>query len=53
MVAIIAICFAVGLITLLCNCLNLLGLSIAGLLKYIVGPGLIIYCLLYIIIYGL
>lgn len=51
--AIIAICFAVGLITLLCNCLNLFGQATAALLKYIVGPTLIIFCLLYIAAYGL
>ena len=51
--AIIIICFTVGLVTLLCNFLNALGQAIPALLKYVVGPALIIYCLLYIIVHGL
>ena len=53
MIAIIAICFTVGLMVLLSNLLKLLGQIIVVLLKYVVGPGLIIYCVLYIMLHGL
>jgi hypothetical protein len=50
---ILAICFAVGLVAILCGCINAVGQVTVALLKYVVGPVAIILLVAGFLKYGL
>lgn len=50
---IFSICLTVGLIALLCSSLDAIGSVTVALMKYVAGPLLLLFCLAYIMKYGL
>ena len=50
---ILAICFAVGLMVILCGCINLVGQVTITLLKYVVGPVVILLLVAGFLKYGI